>query len=651
MRTTQMQLKPKILWFLVSTLALLGVSGILPGLGATVEAKTVSLPLPLAIDYPLLRSLVANTAFTDAGETAVVLKESSGCRRIVLSRPTYSGDRSLIRFEVKVAVLLGNALGDTCLAPVQWEGYLVFSQRPRIDPAGWTLSFDTVDAQILDRERQPAKLVGVVWDLIKTRVYAYLNAVRIDLAPPVGELKAFLGELFAAEDQPRAERMASNLQPGGVLADTVAVRIALLTDVDETSERLAASEPEDLSGAELTSFTANWETWDAYLAQMLGALAGQGLSADDRHVLLDTLLAARHAFVHGLANQSLKRDFVRAQFVLAWRQLAPVFRRQLSTGPSGSLLGYLAFFTASDALVALDQIGPELGIEISRAGLIRLARLLGQAPKGALAYSFEVDRDLRKVLGLGPPVAVSGPVFDGEELELESLESQPESRRAPAFLESITALVCPTAWAAKPKPDSLAEIRTWMVPTTLANRLIERMKAMLGSAAQETLKKRKTSKHYQEFFPRLAVATAWQESCFRQYIVKKNKVVYLRSYNGSSVGLMQINERVWRGVYDLNQLRWNIRYNALAGCEVLDLYVSKYIEGNPKNRSIAGKLKDDTLASLVYAMYNSGPQDLSRFLSRSRTGKYHLSDKLFKEKYAWVKTDRWQNIRSCLGTR
>jgi hypothetical protein len=177
----------------------------------------------------------------------------------------------------------------------------------------------------------------------------------------------------------------------------------------------------------------------------------------------------------------------------------------------------------------------------------------------------------------------------------------------------------------------------------------DRIKKLIKNSAQKVLAKRKTSKGYAQMFPRVVLATAWQESCLRQFVVKKKKIVYLRSYNGSSVGVMQINERVWRGIYDLHRLRWNIRYNAWAGCEILDLYVTKYIEKNLKEIKSGDKISDEALARILYAMYNGGPQEFKKFLSRKKKGKYYKSDKLFFEKFNWVKTSQWQNTRKCFG--
>jgi hypothetical protein len=114
-------------------------------------------------------------------------------------------------------------------------------------------------------------------------------------------------------------------------------------------------------------------------------------------------------------------------------------------------------------------------------------------------------------------------------------------------------------------------------------------------------------------------------------VVKRKKIVYLQSYDGSSVGIMQINERVWRGIYDLQHLRWDIRYNTVAGCEILDLYVTKYLAGHAKRFEAIQKLTDETRAELIYAMYNGGPGQLEKFLNRSARGKFYDSDKLYLE--------------------
>ncbi len=632
--------------FLAVLLACL-IGGILSGPGM---AATETVNLPLTIDYPLLRSLAVATAFTDPGETTVVLDENQGCRRITLSAPNYHGEGSHLKFEVKAEVRLGTTLGDTCLAPVDWEGYVVFEQRPRIEKQSWQLYFETLDSTLYDRNHRPAPVAGIIWKLINTPVHEYLSSIRIDLAPPVSELKAFLQSLFPPESINRAKQMLDTLRPEAITVNTQALQIKIYTNIDVAKRPAPAAKAESLSGAELAQVTAHWEAWDAFLVYTITSLAPHKLSADDRQCLLDTLLTIRYQFITALTTATIERDMIRQQFVTAWTDLTPVFRHYLGGRPSGNLLGYLAFFTASDAVVALDRIGPQLGLEISREGLIRLARLLARQQPVTLAYRSEVDTDLRRILGLAPELKSDEAVFKGEEVELEPPGPQSTLDSEQTILGILSALLIPNAWAQKLNPiDSLAEIRTWLAARHNSDTYLKRIESLLLNSAGKVLGKRKTSNAYAKMFPQVVLATAWQESCMRQFLVKKKKIVYLRSYNGSSVGVMQINERVWRGMYDLHRLRWNIRYNVRAGCEILDLYVTKYIEKNLKEMNSGKKIAFDTLAQVIYAMYNGGPQDFKKFLSRKKMGKYFKSDKLFLEKYTWVKTGQWQNMRKCLG--
>ena len=146
-------------------------------------------------------------------------------------------------------------------------------------------------------------------------------------------------------------------------------------------------------------------------------------------------------------------------------------------------------------------------------------------------------------------------------------------------------------------------------------------------------------------FKKLIPAMAWQESCFRQFVTKNKKLTYLLSYNQTSVGLMQINERVWRGVYDRSRLRWDIRYNALVGCEIVDLYLRKYAL---KHSLWENGADMNLLSRVLYAMYNGGPSQYKKFLVRESKGKHYRSDRLFFEKLQWARKGKWERINDCL---
>jgi len=122
-------------------------------------------------------------------------------------------------------------------------------------------------------------------------------------------------------------------------------------------------------------------------------------------------------------------------------------------------------------------------------------------------------------------------------------------------------------------------------------------------------------------------------------------LIYLLSYNNTSVGLMQVNERVWRGLYNLQRLRWDISYNAAAGSEIAALYLRKYAL---RDKNIVKSLDRSTLAGLVYAMYNGGPGQYHGFLQRYKKRKMLTSDKLFSEKYSWVVSNQWDKMTQCL---
>ena len=82
---------------------------------------------------------------------------------------------------------------------------------------------------------------------------------------------------------------------------------------------------------------------------------------------------------------------------------------------------------------------------------------------------------------------------------------------------------------------------------------------------------------------------------------------YLRSAAGS-VGIMQINQHVWRGFYDVERLRWDTAYNARAGAKILLRYVKDYAIPYAEQ---SGEPKDVPRAA--YAVYNAGPRAVGRF--------------------------------------
>jgi len=617
-------------------------------------ARADKVSFPLRIDYKLLRSLVIQSAFTSPGQSAVLDDDSNPCRKITISEPRFFIKNAKFQFETRLKVTAGTEFAGKCMMPVAWEGYLILFQTPRVDRKTWILSFESQDSELLNTHHDPTKLPDMIWEIIETQVFDYLKRITVNLAPPVSDLKSFLLPLFDEEAADRARQMLDSLRPGKIEMLPEALTVDLSAEAEKIEKETRSGITETISEEELASFASTWEAWDAFLVQIFQSLSQKPLSADERRLIFSTLLDARHRFVQELSDKTTsKRDFVREQFVTAWQQLSPVFRNHLGNEPSKALLGYLAFFTAADALSGLDQLGPSFGFEISRNGLIRLAKLLGE--KGSpieLLYQSDVDPVLRDILGMGAPIIVAGPAFDAEsigtglpEIEEEILPN-PEKTEAMDLSKAVLSFFLKPCWAEDNIRDAeIAAIRQWVLSPDNLDDCLEQIKIMLKEAVDETLKKNTIPASYQPVFLQAVSATGWQESCFRQFLKKKGKITYLLSYNNTSVGMMQVNERVWRGLYDLKHLRWNIRYNARAGCEILEQYFTRFALSSKQ----ASKLDPDTLACALYAMYNSGPGDFQKFLKRKAGGKHLLTDNLFQEKYQWVKKDQWDHITKCLG--
>ncbi|NOQ45086.1 MAG: hypothetical protein GQ559_00155, partial [Desulfobulbaceae bacterium] len=316
------------------------------------EARCETVRLPITIDLPLLRSLIVQQAYPDPGETARVIDRAGGCNQVVLSAPQVSVEQEQLRFQTTVRLKWGTPIGGGCFAPLAWEGAVALWQRPRINDR-WQLSFETIDSALLDRNGKPVKMAAVVWNQVKGYVHGYLQQISIDLAPPVGDMKNFLLPLFDSSHQSAAKQFLQSMRPEQPVLTADSLQVNILAEAETTGLVREGRYVPMASPEALAKVMDLWQTWDALLIHLISQFSNKPLSDDDRHDLMDTILTVRYEFEEALSKQKLTNDFVRGQFVWSWQQLESGFRRHLSSSPSDNLLGYLAFFTAADALVAL----------------------------------------------------------------------------------------------------------------------------------------------------------------------------------------------------------------------------------------------------------------------------------------------------------
>jgi len=139
----------------------------------------------------------------------------------------------------------------------------------------------------------------------------------------------------------------------------------------------------------------------------------------------------------------------------------------------------------------------------------------------------------------------------------------------------------------------------------------------------------------------LVKSVAWQESCWRQFVRKGDRVTWLESSTGD-IGLMQVNKYVWRGFYDLEKLKWDVLYNAGAGTEIL-MDMAERVLGRRGARVLDGV----ALARSVYAAYNGGPDAYNRWRRAHEPSPAREIDAAFLEKYRAVQRGQAIDILSC----
>ena len=604
------------------------------------RARAETVRFPFFVDFPLLRTLVINSVFDGPNQRAEVLNNHNGCQQITLSDPSFHEKDALVSLETEFHTHIGAFFGGKCRLPVEYTGRLSVLLQPIIDSA-WTFSFRLERLNFLDRQGNPLKLSRAAAPLLKSYLSKYLEDFAYDLRPSIQEVKSFIMPLVPTPYRHRAQQMLQSMRPGNITTSARGLRVEILADAEVVYE--AETEPQPLAASELKAVVHTWEALDEFLVQLITSLTVTPLSDSAKHGLMSALLESRYDFVIQWSEGRLRNDFVREQFKAIWINISDILRDHLSREPAESALRHLAFYTASEALSILDKIGPSFGIEISRAGLLRMARLLTGDTSLKLMYQSTVNPELRAVFGLGemPPPAPS--VEDGPDLELGFVPRPIPKSTIRSFFRHLQNRFPGLVWAQdKEREITVSEMKSWIFQPGHLDAHLAKVRGLLEEAYHRVMNS-KASSQAETFFSNLIPAIAWQESCFRQFIVKEGKITVLRSYNGTSVGLMQINERVWRGIYNAHALKWDIHYNAQAGCEIAHLYLKRYAW-----TKFEDSLETDTLARLVYALYNGGPSQLSQFMKRHQANDYFRSDKLFYEKYLWVVKGAWKNLRRCL---
>lgn len=616
---------------------------------------------PITLDDRFLTSQLEHEAYRDPGGSARAFDDGSGCNSLVLFDPSVRAEPGRLRVRTSAEARLGVEAGGRCLLPLSWSGLIELLEEPRLDPDAPVVRFVVVDSRLLDPDGEEPLATGTLWSWVKDHVHPRLET-RIDLQRPVDELRSLLPAFgVAARGGTLDQALASlaldgvEVRDGGVEVrvrlevpeppqPTEVVVVAEATDVAATPAAAASPSPAETAGATPPAATVSaapepplsedelrrWQTalqqWDAFLTFVVKVTGRDAKVVDLRKALLEILLDERYALLDALANPDpTRQDPVRPLFLRTWARLAPVLRQVSDRLPADEALRYLAFVSAGDALQALDQLGPEYGIEISADGLRRFARLV--APTSAedpLLYGEEVDPQLRELFGFGPPIA---PPEENPEVEPTSWW----------WLGS-------TAWAAEgPDRELLKRLNSWAPTRNDIEEYVPLAYRLLQSVTDGLLAQHAVPAAHQPVFRALVPATAWKESCWRQFVKRGGKLVPLTSRVGS-IGIMQVNVSVWRGFYDVQGLRRDIGYNARAGGDILTRYFLDYALARGEAEKGGGP---DALARAAYAAYNGGPGELGRYRQDGRSKRERRVDREFLDNYLRVKGGDVTGVVEC----
>lgn len=576
-------------------------------LAATPEAPAARLEIPLRVPLEVIRvALAAQLAASSGGKAGEVYREGP-CRHVALDAPQVEAAGESLKLTSPGTGTIGIELLGKCQTAGDWRGTVEVTLTPIIDAAG-VLRVRIIDSKLTD-ERGSGSPAPLVWELGKPQIHARIERFGYDLG---ASREALIGLLRGAAPPGQAEVMEAALRQVAVGAPRVGkthVVVPVSVEVADawlTPPPAPATSTAPLTEAEMDALEEALAPWDAFLVYAIRQIARDDKDAALRQRLFTLLLDSRYRLSEILSGDVVATgDPARALFIETFSELRTIL--------SGTTR-YALFFDAGDALVALENAAPGLGMRLSADGLRQLARSLRPNEQGdPLAHDWSVDPELRQLFDVDEP--------------------------APRPRSSLGHFIRVAQEEAK-KPDP-AEVERWLAkPDTLPD-YEKHVGSALASAAAAELQRTSLPAPHAATYAHLVPTTALIESCWKHFVVRGGKVTFLRSQS-SSVGIMQINQRVWRGFYDVNRLRWDPAYNIQAGSQILMRYVKDYAipyaakTGNPQH-----------VPRAAYAVYNAGPRAVGRFAKNPPHPREARVDEKLLSLYQGIAAGGQVDLKSC----
>ena len=629
--------------------------------------------IPLTIDYITLAEALKHRVYSAGGNRAELWAGSDQCQYLYVTNPRFARQDADLKLETDGDLSLGVAVAGKCVTPITWSGIVEVTMQPYVG-ADLAIKFRVANINLYNSRHEKSVLVGRGFDLIKGTLIPRLETFSFDLETPLHQIEELALAAAAPDVADRVRSALSTLRPkSAVVPEDDALRLALVLNVEEAATPTPSAPAAPLSPTEVAAWQTMLDNWDAFMVFAIKQIGGATADKRMREQLFELLLDSRYRLVQALTQPqtTMGPDPVRLLFLEDWSRLHAIIQSAARGGMLGDhALEFLSFVTAGDALFALDQAAPALGIRISADDLRRLAHMM--APRYAadpLVFSYDTDPQLQQMFGIIEPLKSPGPVESpvAEETSTKSFaaspaatpgaptpalspapaptpelpESPPASTTAPtavpspaAMIEMLPRLLGPAD--AEATEDTLAS-RILSIGAALRRVVVDEDNAPSYERSVETLltltTERESDDERLEARQRrnyliLMKATAWQESCWRQFVRIKGRVRFLQSDTGD-VGMMQVNKHVWRGLYSIPRLEWDIVYNSGAGAEIL----MRLMRGTTARTTSKSADPSTEIARATYAAYNGGPNAYDRWRRTDEPAELRQIDDGFQAKY------------------
>jgi transglycosylase-like protein with SLT domain len=584
---------------------------------------------PLTVDYEVLRVAVRQHLQEHAGGGLELWRSPDGCGSFVLKDATVEHANGRLKIAGPASGGAGVPIFGLCWANVSWRGYVEILARPEIGP-DWQLHLRDLDAQLYDSSRQNRGIASRLFSVVKGWSEAELSTFTFDLGPPIVELSTLLGGFAGSTGAPRLAAALQTIRFVGLGVEPGGVKVAVAVDLPVVTPVPRAPEPA-LTRAQIKRWEAKLDDWDGFLSFVVKDLAGESADPEVRDALLGLLLDTRREVVGVLARgPEAGTDAVRQIFLSTWDRLRAIVRRT-AVQPRDDLsraFRYVVFLAAGDALAAIDAAAPAAGLDFSADGLRRLAKSLVPGFAGdPLEQSEGADPRLQQLFRFRDP------------------DDPPRRPRRKLPGSSWNWLV--------PRPAHAGEADEWRDLATRLDRWVPVVEELpiyratvdrlLTVAAARSLDPDALDERFDDLFHHVVKATAWQESCWRQFVRQGGTVTHLESSTGD-VGLMQINARIWRGLFNGVKLRRNAAYNAGAGAEILQQLLIRYGTREARTRI-------ENAARATYSAYHAGPARYRRYRTATAASPGWAVDRAFWKKYQQVAAGTADDDVLCLPRR